>query len=114
MRALVSPVQSFLAIEAASGIALIVATVVALVLASTSFSHDYHAVLEAKAGISIGPWAVEHSIHFWINEGLMTLFFLVVGLEIRREIHEGELADLKRAALPLVAALGGVTVPALI
>jgi NhaA family Na+:H+ antiporter len=113
-QALAAPIQRFLSIEAASGLLLLVAVVIALALASTSLSHDYHAVLELPIGFHVGSFALEQSLHFWINEGLMTLFFFVVGLEIRRELYEGELSELRKAALPLVAALGGVLVPAAI
>jgi NhaA family Na+:H+ antiporter len=113
-RALVTPIQRFLAIEAASGVLLLAAVVIALVWANSSAAGSYEALWHTPIAIRVGSWGVEHSLHFLVNEGLMTIFFFVVGLEIRREIYEGELATLKRAALPLVAALGGVAVPAII
>src|SRR5690606_33103249 len=64
--------------------------------------------------IGVGDFSFSQSLHFWINDALMTVFFLVVGMEIRREIHEGALSSLRQAGLPLAAALGGVAVPALI
>src|SRR5690606_37406760 len=64
--------------------------------------------------IALGPYVFSESLHFVINDGLMTIFFFVVGLEIRREIHEGELSDLKRASLPIAAAIGGMAAPALV
>lgn len=109
-----SPIQAFLHVQAASGLVLVVATVLALVLANTGLRTAYHHVLEAPVGIRLGAVVVEHSLHFWINEGLMALFFFVVGLEIRREIHSGELSNPRRAALPTAAALGGMLAPALL
>ena len=111
--ALASPIQRILAIEAASGVVLLAATVVALVWANL-WTGSYQDLWHTPIGGRIGPWEVERPLHFWVNEGLMTIFFLVVGLEIRREIFEGELASLRKAALPLAAALGGMFVPAAI
>jgi Na+:H+ antiporter, NhaA family len=113
-RRLLSPIQRFLEIEAASGIVLMVATAVALVWANSPWSGSYHALWHMDLAISLGPWAFDRPLHFWVNDGLMTIFFFVVGLEIRREMYEGELSDLRRAALPLVAAVGGMLVPAAI
>jgi NhaA family Na+:H+ antiporter len=112
--ALVSPIQRILAVEAASGILLMVATALALFLANSRWAHDFEALWHTSIGFSIGGHAFERSLHFWINDGLMTIFFFVVGLEIRREIFEGELQTFRRAALPLAAALGGMVIPAVI
>jgi NhaA family Na+:H+ antiporter len=95
-----SSLQKFVKLEAASGIVLLVATIVALSWANSPWAASYEAV-----------WA---HLRFWINDGLMTGFFFVVGLEIRREIHDGHLRTLRMAALPLIAAGGGVVVPALL
>jgi NhaA family Na+:H+ antiporter len=111
--AIASPIQRILAIEAASGLALLAATAAALAWANlwpASYDHLWHLPIGGR----IGPWTVEHPLHFWVNDGLMTVFFLVVGLEIRREIFEGELASVRKAALPLAAAIGGMIVPPLI
>jgi NhaA family Na+:H+ antiporter len=113
-QALLHPIQRFLAIEAASGVLLLIAAAAALVLANSALGERFHAVWEAPVGLRLGPWEVSRPLHFWVNDGLMTIFFFVVGLEIRREMHEGELAALRKAALPLAAALGGMLVPALI
>jgi len=111
---LLEPVERFFQIEASSGILLLAAAVVALLWANSPFSESYtglwHLVLTAGAGEHV----FARSLHFWISDGLMTVFFLLVGLEIRREIHEGALASFRLAALPLVAAIGGVVVPALL
>lgn len=111
---LLRPLEKFLHIEAASGIVLLTAVVVALVWANWPGSHSYHDVWHSALGFHFGAWTVSEPVHFYINDVLMTVFFLVVGLEIRREIHEGALASLRLAALPLAAALGGILVPAVI
>jgi NhaA family Na+:H+ antiporter len=111
--AIASPIQRILAIEAASGIVLLVATAVALAWANV-WSDSYADLWHTPIGGRIGPWSYEQPLHFWVNDGLMTIFFFVVGLEIRREIFEGELATFKKAALPLAAAVGGMLVPAAI
>jgi len=111
--AIASPIQRILAVEAASGLVLLAATVAALVWANV-WTASYDQLWHTPIGGRIGPWAVERPLHFWVNDGLMTVFFLVVGLEIRREIFEGELASLRKAALPLAAAIGGMLVPAII
>jgi len=106
--------EHFLHVEAASGIVLLLAALVALVWANSPFAHAYHALWETPVVFSVGRHAFAQPLHFWINDTLMTVFFLVVGIEIRREIHEGSLSDLRQALLPLAAAAGGVAVPALI
>lgn len=93
---------------------LLVATAIALFLANSRWHASYEALWHTPIGLSLGDYTFERPLHFWINDGLMTIFFFVVGLEIRREIFEGELQTLRRAALPLVAALGGMAVPAVI
>jgi NhaA family Na+:H+ antiporter len=113
-RGIAGPVHSFLAVEAASGILLLIAAVIALAWANGPWSESYFALWHTPIGIRVGDFAFERDLHFWINDGLMVIFFFVVGLEIRREIHAGELSDARRAALPLAAALGGMCVPALI
>jgi Na+:H+ antiporter, NhaA family len=111
--AIAGPIQRVLAIEAASGIVLLVATVVALVWANT-WTASYQDLWHLPIGGRVGPWSFEQPLHFWINEALMTLFFFVVGLEIRREIAEGDLASLRKPALPVSVAVGGMLIPAAI
>ncbi len=113
-RRVVAPIERFLHIEAASGVVLLLAAVFAMIVANSRFADAFHHLLEMPIGLRLGSRVFEHPVHFWINDGLMTIFFFVVGLEIRREIHEGELATLRRAALPVIAALGGMAVPALL
>ena len=113
VQALASPIQRVLRIEAASGLILLAVTAAALIWANAS-PGTYHDAWHAPLGVQLGPWSYSQPLHFWINDGLMTVFFLVVGLEIRREIYDGDLATLRGAALPLAAALGGMLAPALI
>lgn len=114
VRRLLAPVQAFLQIEAASGIALMIVTAIALLWANSRWAGSYHALWHLPVGLGAGEWSFARPLHFWVNDVLMTVFFLVAGLEIRRELHAGELSELRRAALPLVAALGGMLVPAAI
>ena len=111
--AVASPIQRILAVEAASGVVLLVATAVELVWANL-WSASYAELWHSPIGVQLGRWSYVQPLHFWVNDGLMAVFFFVVGLEIRREIFEGELASLRKAALPLSAALGGMLVPAAI
>ncbi|WP_437594825.1 Na+/H+ antiporter NhaA [Sorangium sp. So ce1000] len=108
------PLERFLHVEAASGIVLLLASVIALAWANSPWGHVYEHLWHVPITFGAGSLVFTQPLHFWINEGLMTIFFFVVGLEIRREIHAGELSDLKRAALPVAAALGGMMAPALL
>ena len=108
------PIDRFLHVEVASGILLLVAALIALVWANSPFRGSYHHLWHTEVTVGIGAWTASKPLHFLINDALMVVFFFVVGLEIRREIHEGELSELKRAALPVAAALGGMLVPAAI
>jgi NhaA family Na+:H+ antiporter len=111
---LLSPVERFLSVEAASGILLLVAAAAALSWANSPWRAAYEALWHTPIGLRLGPLAFERDLHFWINDGLMAVFFFVVGLEIRRELHGGELSELRRAALPVFAAVGGMVAPACI
>jgi NhaA family Na+:H+ antiporter len=111
-RRLLSPVERFLAVEASSGIVLLVAAAIALLWANSPWRSTYEAVLHTPIGLRVGGLAFERDLHFWVNDGLMVVFFFVVGLEIKREVYGGELSQLRRAALPAFAALGGMLVPA--
>jgi Na+:H+ antiporter, NhaA family len=106
--------QQFLHVEAISGVILLVAAAAALIWANSPFAHSYHDVWNVSIPLRLGEFAFVRPVHFWINDALMTVFFLVVGMEIRREIHEGALSRFDQAILPVVAAFGGVAVPALI
>jgi NhaA family Na+:H+ antiporter len=103
-----------LQIEAASGILLLAAAAAALVWANSPFAASYFALWHTPVGFQIGGFSFERSLEWVVNDGLMVIFFFVVGLEIRREMHSGELSEWRRAALPAAAALGGMVVPALL
>lgn len=107
-------VERFLHIEAVGGVVLVVAALAALIWANSPHAASYTALWHTPLSIGIGSQVFSQSLHFWINDGLMTVFFLVVGMEIRREMHEGALSEPRQAALPVGAALGGVIAPALI
>ena len=106
--------QHFLAIEASSGILLVLATVVALAWANSPWRHSYADVWARSIGPVIGPIDLHLDLLHWVNDGLMATFFFVVGLEIKREWVSGELRDRRAAVLPAFAALGGMVVPALL
>lgn len=106
--------QQFLHVEAVSGVVLLVAAAAALLWANSPFAQSYHDLWNLPVPLRLGEFTFERSLHFWINDALMTMFFLVVGLEIRRESHEGALSRFDQAILPVLAACGGVVVPALI
>jgi len=108
------PIQEFLHQQASGGILLIIATVIALAWANSPFSESYHHLWHTYVKIDIGGIGLNYSLHHWINDGLMVIFFFVVGLEIKRELMVGELSTAKKAALPIAAALGGMIFPALI
>ncbi len=106
--------QEFIHNSAAGGIVLMAATVLALTIANSPLAVTYDAVLQTSVGLSVGPYQLQESVLHWINDGLMAIFFFLVGLEIKREVRAGELSNLRAALLPIIAALGGVAVPALI
>jgi NhaA family Na+:H+ antiporter len=111
---LVEPLVRFLHVESSGGIVLLACTVVALLLANSPLEAVYESVLHTVAGFSVGPFSLSNPLVEWVNDGLMALFFLVVGLEIKREIVSGELSDPRKALLPVVAAVGGMAVPAVL
>lgn len=108
-------ISRFINEEAYGGILLIIATIIALIWANSTFYESYHHIWhEYKVGFVWGDIDLVASLHHWINDGLMALFFFVVGLEIKREIMGGELSSMKKASLPIAAAIGGMLVPALL
>jgi NhaA family Na+:H+ antiporter len=113
-RRVVQPLQSFLETETSSAILLLVAAGVALAWANSPWSDGYDALWHTVLTVRIGDWALSEDLRHLVNDGLMSLFFLVVGLEIKRELLTGELRDPRRAALPVIAAIGGMVVPALL
>ncbi len=106
------PLSRFLHVEASSGIVLLLCAVVALVAANSNVADQYLGFWKMHVGLTIGDFTLDHSLKHWINDGLMAIFFFVIGLEVKREIVMGELQDFRRAALPLIAALGGMVIPA--
>ena len=111
---MISPIKAFFKSESSGGMLLIMASVVAMVLANSTFSSYYSGFLETPFSVAVGDFALAKPIYLWINDGLMAIFFLLVGLELKRELIEGELSDPKNIALPAIGALGGMAIPALI
>jgi len=110
----VTPFEEFIHRQTTSGLLLMSTALLALVLANSLFSESYEQLLHLPLAFSVGGWGINMSLHHWVNDGLMALFFLVVGMELKREMLVGELADLRQAALPVIAAIGGMVMPALI
>ena len=113
-RRLVRPIQAFLHEESAGGVLLLGAAVAALAWANSPWGAGYERLWHTRLSIRLGPWGISEDLRHWVNDALMSLFFLVVGLEIKRELVTGELREPRAAALPAIAALGGMVVPALI
>jgi NhaA family Na+:H+ antiporter len=113
-RLVVRPLRAFLDTEAAGGIVLLAATVIALVWANSPWDGAYTSLWHTGLSIRLGGWSLSQDLRHWVNDGLMALFFFVVGLEIKRELVDGELRRLKQATLPIAAAVGGMVVPALL
>ena len=108
-------ISQFINEEAYGGILLILMTIAAMIWANSSFYEAYHHLWhEYKVGFVWGDLNMVASLHHWINDGLMALFFFVIGLEIKREVMGGELSSLKKASLPISAAIGGMLIPALL
>jgi NhaA family Na+:H+ antiporter len=106
------PLERFLGTETRSSTLLLGVTLAALIVANSAASAGYHDLLHTYVKVAVGPWEIASSLAHWINDGLMAAFFLLVGLEIKREVVEGELATWRKAALPAIAAVGGMVVPA--
>ena len=109
-----APFKWFFKLEAASGLVLLIAAVIALILSNTNLSEFYFGILNAHLFIGIKDFGLDLSILHWINDALMAIFFFVVTLEIKREFIQGELSKPKQALLPIIGAVGGMAVPALI
>ncbi len=106
------PLARFLHVEATSGIVLLLCTIVALIAANSPYAESYLAIWETDVTFGWGTFHFHHSLHHVINDGLMAIFFFVIGLEVKREIIHGSLSSLKQASLPFAAAIGGMIVPA--
>ncbi len=107
-------IKSFLRLESAGGILLFIAAVVAIILANSSFDIYYQLFLTTSVEIHVGSFKIVKPLLLWINDGLMAVFFFLIGLELKRELVEGELSDKKKIILPGVGAIGGMAIPALI
>jgi NhaA family Na+:H+ antiporter len=106
--------QEYASVEALSGLALVLATVIALVWANSPWSESYSSLWGYDITATFGRFSIADDLGHWVNDGLMPIFFFVVGLEVKRELTEGELTDRRAASLPLLAAVGGMAVPALV
>jgi NhaA family Na+:H+ antiporter len=114
VRSVLDPATSFVKAEAAGGVALLAATAVALVWVNALGAEGYEALWTSELSIGVGEASISQDLRHWVNDGLMTLFFFLISLEIKRELVTGELREPRAAALPIIAAAGGVLVPLLI
>ena len=109
-----TPFEHFLHAQTTTGLVLMFMTVIALILANSPLAESYAYFFHMNIEFNVGSWELSHSIHHWINDGLMAIFFFIIGLEIKREVLVGELSNIKVAILPILAAIGGMIFPALI
>lgn len=109
-----TPFEHFIHAQTTTGLILMGMTVIALILANSSISEIYLHFFHTYITLEVGSWKLSHSIHHWINDALMAIFFFIIGLEIKREVTVGELSNIKVAILPILAAIGGMIFPALI
>jgi NhaA family Na+:H+ antiporter len=107
-------IDDFMQLESASGILLLVAAIIAMVVANSPLAHFYNALLDTRVAVQVGALLISKPLLLWINDGLMAVFFFLVGLEIKREVMEGELSSFSQIILPGMGALGGMAVPAAI
>ena len=114
IKTLSKPFKWFFQLEAASGLVLLIAAIIALVISNSIFSELYFSTLEQYLFIGINNFGLKLSVHHWINDLLMAIFFFFVTLEIKREFIQGELSNLKKALLPIIGAVGGMVIPALV
>lgn len=113
-RRIATPFEHFIHAQTTTGLMLVFMTILALILANSPFAESYLHFFHINIDFNVGSWALSHSLHHWINDGLMAVFFFIIGLEIKREISAGELSNLKVAILPIIAAIGGMIFPAII
>ncbi len=113
-RVVLRPLQEFLQTATSGAILLFAAVVIALLWANSPWKVAYEELWLTRVSVGVGSWAIDKDLRFWIDDGLMALFFVLVGLEIKREVVSGELRDPRAAALPALAAIGGMVVPALV
>lgn len=111
---IIAPVSRFIHLEYTSGIVLLISVIIAVIWANSAWHAVYHHIWEINFSIGFDKFTLSHPLHNWINDGLMAIFFFVIGLELKREFMDGELSTRRKAVLPMSAALGGMIVPALI
>ncbi len=111
---IMAPVSRFIHLEYTSGIVLLISVVIAIAWANSPFHAFYEHLWHINFSVGFDKFLLSHPLHIWINDGLMAIFFFVIGLELKREFMEGELSSLQKASLPMTAALGGMLVPAVI
>jgi len=109
-----TPLEQFVHSQTTTGLILMAMTILALILANSPLHHYYEEFFHTNIEFNVGSWKMSHTIHHWINDGLMAIFFFMIGLEIKRNILVGELSNIKVAILPIVSAIGGMVFPALI
>ena len=114
MRDMLWPIREFLKLESSGGILLVGAAILALVFANTPLDNVYRELIRMPVAIRVGPLEIAKPLLLWVNDGLMAVFFFLVGLELKREVREGELSDWRKVVLPAVGAIGGMAVPALL
>src|SRR5688572_6190665 len=113
-RAVVDPVANFLRAETAGGFALFAGAVLALLWVNLGDAASYESLWSTQVRVGLGDLAIDEDLRHWVNDGLMVFFFFLISLEIKRELVVGELREPKAAALPIIAALGGVVVPVML
>jgi len=114
MAKIVARMQDFLRLESSAGLLLILAAVLAMIASNTALAAGYDGLLSTMVSIQVGAYDITKPLLLWINDGLMAVFFFLVGLEIKREVLEGELSTFDKASLPIFAAIGGMVAPALV
>jgi len=114
MRDMLAPIREFLKLESSGGILLVGAAILALVFANTPLDNVYRELIRMPVAIRVGPLEIAKPLLLWVNDGLMAVFFFLVGLELKREVREGELSDWRKVVLPAAGAIGGMAVPALL
>lgn len=106
--------KGFFDSEKLAGLLLVICTIISLLIANSTYGEQYIHFMHYKVDLSFSGVTFNYSVEHWVNDGLMAIFFLMVGLEVERELYVGELADFKKAILPLTGAIGGICIPALI
>jgi NhaA family Na+:H+ antiporter len=109
-----SPIREFLQLESAGGLLLVGAAIVSMLIANSPLAEFFDGILQSKLTVTLEGYGINKPLLLWINDGLMAIFFLMVGLELKREVLEGQLSSLDQIVLPVLAAIGGLVVPALI